>query len=329
MLNNKTILITGGAGSLGKAIVRKLLSEYCDVGKIIIFSRDELKHHHMRWEFPALEDQIEYIIGDVRDSERISQVCKGVDVIVHAAALKQISTCEQNPEECYKTNVIGTQNVIKAAKNNEVERLLFISTDKAVNPTSVYGNSKQACERLITRADGTNLTCATVRLGNLLGSAGSVIPFFMRLLHSGELPVTDPEMTRFGGTLDQGAEACLYALNKMQNGEIFIPRWKSFKVGDLTRAIAPECRQKVIGPRKHEKMHESFFVSVEHSRLLENKHYFIITKERVSENDAIDGYESLNCQFEEEFSSNKNEFMQLDDLKLVIARLSQKYRRVY
>ena len=212
MFRNKTVLITGGAGSLGKAIVYKLLSDHHHVGKIIVFSRDELKHQHMKWEFSDQADKIEYIIGDVRDLERVTQACKGVDVIIHAAALKQISACEQNPEECYKTNVVGTQNVIKAAKYNEVEKLLFISTDKAVNPSSIYGNSKQACERLITKADGPHLTCATVRLGNLLGSAGSVIPFFMKIRHTGELPITDQEMTRFGGTLDQGTEACFYAL---------------------------------------------------------------------------------------------------------------------
>ncbi|MEL6562536.1 MAG: SDR family NAD(P)-dependent oxidoreductase, partial [Bacteroidota bacterium] len=162
MLENKTILITGGAGSLGKTLVGNLLSSDLKVRKVIVYSRDELKHQHMRWEYPGLEEKIDYIIGDIRDQERVAQVCKGVDIIIHAAALKQISACEQNPEECYKTNVVGTQNVIKAAEMDHVEKLLFISTDKAVNPTSIYGNSKQACERLITRADSPQLTCATV-----------------------------------------------------------------------------------------------------------------------------------------------------------------------
>lgn len=314
MMEKKTILITGGAGSLGRALVRKILSEYNDVGKIIVFSRDELKHHYMNWEFSDDGEKIEYVIGDIRDPERISQTCKGVDLIIHAAALKQIYSCENNPEECYKTNVVGTQNVIKAAKSNEVRKLLFISTDKAVDPTSVYGNSKQACERLITKAHDQQIQCATVRLGNLLGSAGSVIPFFMKIRHTGELPVTDPDMTRFGGTLAQGAEACFYALRYMKGGEIFIPRWKSFKVGDLASAIAPECRQKIIGTRKHEKMHESFFASVEMSKLLENRDYYIITKEVIREDEAIDSYQSITCQLKDVFSSLENEQCNLREI---------------
>lgn len=313
MLSGKTILITGGAGSLGSSLVENLLTDG-QIAKVIVYSRDELKHHYMSWRFPIDKYPVEYVIGDVRDLEKLSLACKEVDVVIHAAALKQISTCEDNPEECYKTNVIGTQNIIKAAKANGVGKVLFVSTDKAVEPTSVYGNSKQAGERLITNADSTECTFATVRLGNLLGSAGSVIPFFMEIRNTGEIPVTHPEMTRFGGTMKEGAEACLYALHHMLGGEIFIPRWKSFKVGDLAEAIAPECRKKIIGSRKHEKMHEQFFAKVEISRLLENKGYYIIAKEKLTNDESLDLYRSIGADIDEKFVSYSQEMWTIDEL---------------
>lgn len=318
MLKNKTVLITGGAGSLGRAITGRLFKDFAELKKVIIYNRDELKHHYMSWEFSADEFPIEYVIGDVRDLERLTQVCEEVDIIIHAAALKQISTCENNPEECYKTNVFGTQNVIKAAKSSNVSKLLFVSTDKAVDPTSVYGNSKQAGEHLISNADGGQLTCATTRLGNLLGSAGSVIPFFLERSKTGELPITHPEMTRFGGTLDQGVDVCLYALEKMRGGEVFIPRWKSFRVGDLADAIAPECRKKIIGARKHEKMHERFFAKVELSRMLENKKYFIVSKEGVGDNLGLELYKALPIQINDLLDSESNTFWTIEELRLFI-----------
>ncbi|MGB3465340.1 MAG: SDR family NAD(P)-dependent oxidoreductase [Cyclobacteriaceae bacterium] len=327
MLAGKTILITGGAGSLGSNLVERLLSNDA-IGKVIIYSRDELKHHYMSWRFPVSKYPIDYMIGDVRDLEKLTLACKSADIVIHTAALKQISTCEDNPEECYKTNVVGTQNIIKAVKANNVKKVLFISTDKAVEPTSVYGNSKQAGERLITNADSEECIFATVRLGNLLGSAGSVIPFFMEIKHTGEIPITHPEMTRFGGTMQEGADACLYALENMRGGEIFIPRWKSFSVGDLAQAIAPECRKKIIGSRKHEKMHEQFFAKVEISRLLENKDYYIIAKEKLTNDESLDLYRSIEAEIDERFISYSQEKWTIEELSAFIDHSVQLNRKI-
>ncbi len=286
-------MVTGGAGSLGKVIVREIFKEFPSVGKVVIYSRDELKHHQMGWEFSSADFRIDYVIGDVRDRDRLQQAMEGIDVVIHAAAMKQVGTCEMNPEECYKTNVSGTQNLIKSAKYQQVSQILLVSTDKAVDPVSVYGNSKQAAERLFIKADSKELTSGIVRLGNLMGSAGSVIPLFNRLKDSGEIPITHPDMTRFGGSILEGAKVCLYALENMRGGEIFVPKWPSFRIGDLAEALAPGCRQKLIGVRKHEKMHEVLVSIVERDRLVENEKNMVITKDEIDNDEALSYYKSL------------------------------------
>ena len=260
MFNDKTILITGGTGSFGKAFVRRVLAEHAPK-KLIIYSRDELKQFEMDQEFSG-EPRLRFFIGDVRDGERLRLALRGVDYVVHAAALKQVPAAEYNPMECIKTNIHGAENVIMAAISLGVKKVVALSTDKAANPINLYGATKLASDKLFVAANniagGDPVRFAVVRYGNVVGSRGSVVPFFKALVAAGktELPITDERMTRFWITLDQGVDFVLKAFERMKGGEVFVPKIPSARIPDLARAIAPGLPHKVVGIRPGEKLHE-------------------------------------------------------------------------
>lgn len=254
----QVVLITGGTGSFGKKFVEIILSEY-PPAKVIIFSRDELKQHEMRvagFDHPNLR----YFIGDVRDTERLRRAMHGVDIVVHAAALKQVPACEYNPMEAVKTNILGSSNVIDAALDTGVKKVLALSTDKAVNPVNLYGATKLAAEKLFVQSNAyaggmaTRFSC--VRYGNVVGSRGSVFPIFMRQRQNGTLTITDDRMTRFWITLEQGVHFVIRCIEQMQGGEVFVPKIPSLKIMDIARFVAPQAEYEVVGVRPGEKLHE-------------------------------------------------------------------------
>lgn len=260
-LNEKSILITGGTGSLGKALTKHILSNHPEVKKVIIFSRDEQKQFQMAQEYPSNQyPQIRFFIGDVRDKERVKRAFKGVDYVIHAAAMKHVPIAEYNPEECVKTNIDGARNVIDACLETNVERVVALSTDKACAPINLYGATKLASDKLFVAANnikGWNpIRFSVVRYGNVMGSNGSVIPFFINKKKEGVLPITDPEMTRFNISLQGGVDMVMHALFNAWGGEIFIPKIPSYRILDVAEAIAPECEHKVVGIRPGEKVHE-------------------------------------------------------------------------
>lgn len=279
MFNNKTILVTGGTGSFGKKFIKILLSKY-QPKKVIVYSRDELKQFEMGQIFN--DKCMRYFIGDVRDKERLMLAMKGVDYVVHAAALKQVPAAEYNPMECIKTNINGAQNVIDAAIANNVKKVIALSTDKAANPINLYGATKLASDKLFTAANNIvgegETRFAVVRYGNVVGSRGSVVPFFKGLIERGatELPITDERMTRFWLKLEDGVEFVLKNFQRMQGGEIFIPKIPSMRILDLAKAIAPNAKIKVIGIRPGEKLHEVMCPSDLYYETVEFPDHFVI-----------------------------------------------------
>jgi len=256
--SNKNILVTGGTGSFGKKFIEVMMKEY-QPARLIIYSRDELKQHEMRmagFDHPSLR----YFIGDVRDLPRLRRAFNGVDIVVHAAALKQVPACEYNPMEAIKTNILGSSNVVDAALDTGVKKVLALSTDKAVNPVNLYGATKLAAEKLMVQsnayAGGMTTRYSCVRYGNVVGSRGSVVPLFLKQRETGEITLTDDRMTRFWISLDQGVRFVIRCIEEMHGGEVFVPKIPSMKMVDLARAIAPEAEIRVIGIRPGEKLHE-------------------------------------------------------------------------
>ncbi|MEH2258800.1 UDP-N-acetylglucosamine 4,6-dehydratase (inverting) [Nostoc sp.] len=279
MFNGKSILITGGTGSFGKQFVKTILSRY-QPQKIIVYSRDELKQYEMAQEFNA--PAMRYFIGDVRDRDRLRLAMRGVDYVIHAAALKHIPAAEYNPMECIKTNIHGANNVIDIALDREVEKVIALSTDKAVNPINLYGATKLAADKLFVAANnivGTMKTrFAVVRYGNVVGSRGSVVPFFQKLIQekATEIPITDPRMTRFWITLQQCVDLVINSFERMHGGEIFVPKIPSMKITDLAETLAPGVPIKIVGIRPGEKLHEAMFSSeVSHLVFEFTDHYVI------------------------------------------------------
>ena len=279
MFSDKNILITGGTGSFGKQYTKTILRRY-KPNKIIIFSRDELKQYEMQQEFD--DPCMRYFIGDVRDGERTDQAMKDVDFVIHAAALKHVPAAEYNPMECIKTNIHGAENVIQAALNNNVEKVIALSTDKAANPINLYGATKLASDKMFVAANniaGGHITSfAVVRYGNVVGSRGSVVPFFIKLLENGEsdLPITHKDMTRFWITLQQGVDFVLKNFERMHGGEIFVPKIPSIRITDLAKAIAPELGIKIIGIRPGEKLHEIMCPLDDSHLTLEFENHFVL-----------------------------------------------------
>ena len=283
MLNNKSILITGGTGSFGKMFVKKILQDYPNVKRIVVFSRGELKQYKMQQMYPANKyPQMRFFIGDVRDAERVKQACEGIDVIIHAAAIKQVDTAEYNPEECIKTNVGGAQNVIRAALCCGVKHVIALSTDKACAPINLYGATKLTSDKLFTAANnikgGRNIKFSVVRYGNVMGSRGSVIPFFIEKKYQGAayLPITDQRMTRFNISLDAGVDLVMYAIGHHLGGEIFIPKIPSYRIIDVAQAIAPNIPIKQIGIRPGEKLHEEMITITDALNTLDLGNYYAI-----------------------------------------------------
>jgi UDP-N-acetylglucosamine 4,6-dehydratase (inverting) len=260
-IENKSILITGGTGSLGKALTAHVLKNYPNVKKLVIYSRDEQKQFQMAQDFPSDKfPQIRFLIGDVRDRERLIRAFKDIDYVIHAAAMKHVPIAEYNPDECVKTNIHGAQNVIDACLQTGVERVVALSTDKACAPINLYGATKLASDKLFVAANnitGWNpIRFSVVRYGNVMGSNGSVIPFFINKKKEGVLPITDSEMTRFNISLEGGVDMVMHALEHAWGGEIFVPKIPSYKIMDVAEAIGPNCEHKVIGIRPGEKVHE-------------------------------------------------------------------------
>lgn len=265
-LNGKTLLITGGTGSLGKELTRVILNRWPQIQRLVIFSRDEQKQFQMNQEFPESKyPAIRYFIGDVRDSERLLRAFEGIEFVIHAAAMKHVHIAEYNPMECVKTNVLGAENVISAAMSSGVKNVVALSTDKAAAPINLYGATKLCSDKLFVAANNIkgsrDLKFSVVRYGNVMGSNGSVIPFFMNKKKEGVLPITDPNMTRFNISLSEGAEMVLHAMETAWGGEIFVPKIPSYRITDLATAIGPECEQKIVGIRPGEKVHEEMITS--------------------------------------------------------------------
>lgn len=277
----RSILVTGGTGSFGKRFIRTIYQRYPDVSRVVIFSRDELKQFEMAQDYPADKyPSIRFFLGDVRDAARLREAMVGIDTVVHAAALKQVPAAEYNPFEAIKTNVLGAQNVIEAALAAGVKKVVALSTDKAAAPINLYGATKLCSDKLFIAANNIkgkhDIDFSVVRYGNVMGSRGSVVPFFLDRRKSGVLPITDPGMTRFNISLDEGVDMVFYALDHAKGGEIFVPKIPSFRITDLAEAVDPSCSTPVVGIRPGEKLHEEMITHSDSQNTIETDRYYVI-----------------------------------------------------
>ncbi|MCF7355620.1 UDP-N-acetylglucosamine 4,6-dehydratase (inverting) [Vibrio sp. CK2-1] len=327
MLNNKTVLITGGTGSFGKQFIKTILETYQDVKKIIIYSRDELKQFEIKQQYPHSEfPQLRFFIGDVRDQNRMIQACEGVDVIIHAAAIKQVDTAEYNPTECIRTNVDGAENVIQAALQCGVNDVVALSTDKACAPVNLYGATKLASDKLFTAANNIkgskDIRFSVVRYGNVMGSRGSVIPFFMKKKSEGVLPITHEEMTRFNISLQDGVNMVMYAIEHHLGGEIFIPKIPSYRVTDVAEAVAPECEVKFVGVRPGEKIHEEMITDADSLNTIDLGKYYVILPSvsyTYTEDDFMKHHGAVKVPFGFKYNSGTNtEWESIEGLRELI-----------
>jgi len=332
MLNDQIILITGGTGSLGKKLLQVIVDEYKPF-KLIIFSRDELKQFEMsqRWDVRQYPF-IRYVLGDVRDRDRLMSAFSGVDYVIHAAALKQIPAAERNPMEPIKTNIFGGMNVIDAAIFNNVSKVVALSTDKACNPINLYGATKLCSDKLFVAANAYhsgagNTQFAVVRYGNVLGSRGSVVPFFKERRKTGFLPITDPLMTRFWITLDQASHFVLFALAHMAGGEVFVPKIPSMRIVDLAKAIGPDCKQEIVGIRPGEKIHEVLISRDDARNTVEFNKFYIVKPGEYYQNEMINcSEEGRVCDNQFMYSSDNNsEWLSVDDLREIVERIADDY----
>lgn len=281
MLSNSSILVTGGTGSFGAAFISHVLQSFPDVRRLVVYSRDELKQFEMSQKFPEGKfPAIRYFIGDIRDVDRLRRALEGIDVVVHAAALKQVPAAEYNPFECIKTNVLGAQNLIEACLDAGVRRVVALSTDKAAAPINLYGATKLCSDKLFIAANNIKgnreISFSVVRYGNVMGSRGSVVPFFLARRKTGVLPITDGNMTRFNISLNEGVAMVMWAIEHAQGGEIFVPKIPSYRVTDLAQAIGPECEHPIIGVRPGEKIHEEMITSSDSFNTVDLGPYFAI-----------------------------------------------------
>ncbi|MHB8132820.1 MAG: UDP-N-acetylglucosamine 4,6-dehydratase (inverting) [Anaerolineaceae bacterium] len=326
--SNKVVLVTGGTGSFGKKMVRILLDEYRPA-KVIVYSRDELKQHEMRSAgFDATN--LRYFIGDVRDLDRLRRAFEGVDIVVHAAALKQVPACEYNPMEAIKTNILGSGNVIDAALDAGVEKVIALSTDKAVNPVNLYGATKLAAEKLFVQsnsyAGGRKTRFSCVRYGNVVGSRGSVVPVFLRQRDAGEVTVTDERMTRFWISLEQGVRFVIRCIEQMSGGEVFVPKIPSMTILDLAKTIAPDAKVNVVGIRPGEKLHEVLISEDEARTTVELQDMFVVQPA-----EALwfgRDWENKGKLIVEEFrfaSNTNDQWLTVEQIKKIIAPIEAEY----
>ena len=333
MLNNKNILITGGTGSLGRKMVQMIVDGGYKPNKLIIFSRDELKQFEMAqvWsvdKYPFMR----YFLGDVRDLSRLQRAFMGVDYVIHAAALKQVPAAEYNPCEFVKTNVMGAMNIIDAAISANVKNVVALSTDKACNPVNLYGATKLCSDKLFTAANvysGMQQTrFSVVRYGNVLGSRGSVVPFFDASKSTGILPITHQDMTRFWITLDQASHFIFFCLENMQGGELFVPKIPSMRIVDLAKAICHECKQEIVGVRPGEKIHEVLISNSDARNTLEFKDFFIVIQKEGYRNELLnDGKPGKPCSKDFEYGSVSNkQWLSVDDLNKTLLTIKGDYK---
>lgn len=281
MFNDKSILITGGTGSFGRAFVKTVLDRFPDISRLVIYSRDELKQFEMAQQFSdRVYKGLRYFIGDIRDEARLRRALEGIDVVVHAAALKQVPAAEYNPFECIKTNVLGAQNLIEACLDSGVKRVVALSTDKAAAPINLYGATKLCSDKLFIAANNIkgsrDISFSVVRYGNVMGSRGSVIPFFLEKKRTGVLPITDPQMTRFNISLQEGVDMVLWSIENAWGGEILVPKIPSYRIVDVATAIDASCRQQIVGVRPGEKIHEEMITSSDSFNTVDMGRYFAI-----------------------------------------------------
>ena len=328
MLKDKTILITGGTGSLGKALTRHILNNNPDVKRLYIYSRDEQKQFHMAQEFPKSEyPQIRFFIGDVRDYNRLKRAFKEVNYVIHAAAMKHVHIAEYNPDECVKTNVGGAENVINAALSSNVERVVALSTDKACAPINLYGATKLTSDKLFVAANNItgfkNIRFSVVRYGNVMGSNGSVMPFFIQKKETGTLPITEPNMTRFNISLSEGVEMVMFALENAWGGELYVPKIPSYKIVDVASAIGPDCEQQIIGIRPGEKIHEEMITASDSYSTYDLGDYYVILPLETKWNlhDFLLAFKAKKVDQGFSYNSKENEkFLSIEELKILIEK---------
>jgi UDP-N-acetylglucosamine 4,6-dehydratase (inverting) len=318
MLENKSILITGGTGSFGNKFIEILLEKYPQIKRIVVFSRDELKQFEMAQKFSNYS-KIDFILGDIREKEGIKKAFFDVDIVIHAAALKQVPASEKNPFEFIKTNILGTQNIIETAIESNVKNVIALSTDKAASPSSLYGATKMCMEKLLIAAHHTyhqKVNFSVVRQGNFMISRGSVIPLFLEKKEQGIIPITDEKMTRFNMLWEDSIEMVFFALQNSIGGEIFVPKIPSYKITDLAKAIAPEAKIEIIGKRAGEKLHEQMITEIETDFTIETEKYYIIVPELKK---YMQYYKGKKVNEDFIYSSEKNsQWLSVDDIKNLI-----------
>ena len=323
---NSRLLITGGTGSFGREFVSQVLQKFPNIRRLVVYSRDELKQHEMSQIYGVADHPgLRYFIGDIRDQERLKRALDGIDLVIHAAALKQVPAAEYNPFEFIKTNIIGAQNVIEASLNNGVKRVVALSTDKAAAPINLYGATKLCSDKLFVAANnikGTkDISFSVVRYGNVAGSRGSVIPYFLEKKNSGRIPITSPEMTRFSITLQQGVKMVMWALENSLGGEIFVPKIPSYNIMDLAKAIAPDAQYDVVGMRSGEKVHEEMITSSDSFRTLDVGDYYVLLP-NVNESRSDEYINHFKGSFVEPgftYNSKTNpDFLSINDIKELV-----------
>ncbi|MBU6326326.1 MAG: UDP-N-acetylglucosamine 4,6-dehydratase (inverting) [Verrucomicrobia bacterium] len=328
MLNHQSILITGGTGSLGKQLTKTILAKWPEVKRLVIFSRDEQKQFQMAQEYPADKyPNIRFFIGDVRDPDRLKRAFNGIDCVIHAAAMKHVHIAEYNPDECVKTNIGGAENVIRAALGSGVTKVVALSTDKACAPINLYGATKLTSDKLFIAANnirGTqDIKFSVVRYGNVMGSNGSVMPFFLQRRKTGVLPITEPTMTRFNISLDDGVKMVLHALEHAWGGELFVPKIPSYRITDLAEAIGPECEHPVIGIRPGEKIHEEMITSSDSFTTYDLGKYYVILPQVPAWklDDFITAHNAVKVPAGFNYTSGANEeFLTVEELRELIAK---------
>lgn len=337
-LTKKNILITGGTGSLGKALVRRILAQWPGITRLVVFSRDEQKQFEMAQAYPEHQfPQVRFFIGDVRDPERLRRAFKDIDYVIHAAAMKHVPIAEYNPMECVKTNINGAENVINAAIDTDVKHVVALSTDKAAAPINLYGATKLASDKLFVAANnikGNNpIKFSVVRYGNVMGSNGSVIPFFLKKRKEGVLPITVESMTRFNISLDGGVDMILHALSTAWGGEIFVPKIPSYKITDIAHAIGPDCEHRVVGIRPGEKIHEEMITSSDSFFTYDLGKYYVILPQSPSWKiqDFVDHFKAKKVKEGFCYNSGENtEWVSVEEIRdLIREHVDQNFQTVW